>query len=144
VMSWNTLMISVSHEKCSIAVIIFEFSINMCWYVHAKGLVDLMNVKASSLYSCSCDSLCSRVMWTMWQVTRQAIPAARATGSWSSACCLYIKGVRLASNWSSVDDDLRAQVKARRVSRRARARVMWTGLKRHRPILSLAHKNLCR
>jgi hypothetical protein len=42
----------------------------------------------------------------------------------------------LASNWSSVDEDLRAQVKARRVSRRAqawrawaRARVMWTGLK---------------
>jgi hypothetical protein len=40
----------------------------------------------------------------------------------------------LASNWSSVDDDLRAQVRARRVSRRAQAwraptRVMWTGLK---------------
>jgi hypothetical protein len=39
----------------------------------------------------------------------------------------------LASNWSSVNDDLRAQVKARRVYRRAqawraRARVMWTGL----------------
>jgi hypothetical protein len=41
----------------------------------------------------------------------------------------------LASNWSSVDEDLRAQVKARRVSRRAqpgqapaRARVMWTHL----------------
>jgi hypothetical protein len=39
----------------------------------------------------------------------------------------------LASNWSSVDEDLRAQVKARRVSRRAQAwrararkRVMWT------------------
>jgi hypothetical protein len=32
----------------------------------------------------------------------------------------------LASNWSSVDEDLRAQVKARRVSRRAR--VMWTRL----------------
>jgi hypothetical protein len=41
----------------------------------------------------------------------------------------------LASNWSSVDEDLRAQVKARRASRRAqawwspaRARVMWTHL----------------
>jgi hypothetical protein len=37
----------------------------------------------------------------------------------------------LASNWSSVDEDLRAQVKVRRVSRRAqtwRARAMWTGL----------------
>jgi hypothetical protein len=46
----------------------------------------------------------------------------------------------LASNWSSVDEDLRAQLKARRVSRgaqawrtpaRARARVMWTHLNRH-------------
>jgi hypothetical protein len=42
----------------------------------------------------------------------------------------------LASNWSSVDEDLRAQVKTSRVSRRAqawrapaRARVMWTRLK---------------
>jgi hypothetical protein len=42
----------------------------------------------------------------------------------------------LASNWSSVDEYLRAQVKGRRVSRRAqawrawaRARVMWTRLK---------------
>jgi hypothetical protein len=39
----------------------------------------------------------------------------------------------LASNWSSVDEDLWAQVKARRVSRRtqawwARARVIWTRL----------------
>ena len=34
----------------------------------------------------------------------------------------------LASNWSSVDEDLRAQVKARRVSRRAQAWVMWTRL----------------
>jgi hypothetical protein len=121
-------------------------------------------LKTCPHYSCSCDSLCSRVMWTIWQVTRQAIRAARATGSWGSACCRYIKGVRdkppescgrwravssrlqpihttskytdpHASNWSSVDEDLRAQVKARWVSRRAqawraraRAPVMWTGL----------------
>jgi hypothetical protein len=44
----------------------------------------------------------------------------------------------LASNWSSVDEYLRAQVKARRVSVRAqawrapaRARVMWTHLNNH-------------
>jgi hypothetical protein len=90
----------------------------------------LVPLKARPHYSCSCDSLCSRVMWTIWQVTRQAIRAARATGSWGSACCRYIKGVR---NWSSVDEDLQAQVKARRVFQqaqawRARARVMWTGL----------------
>jgi hypothetical protein len=38
----------------------------------------------------------------------------------------------LARNWSSVDEDLRAQIKARRVFRRApaRARVMWTHLRR--------------
>jgi hypothetical protein len=73
-------------------------------------------VKARPHYSCSCscDSLCSRVMWTIWQVTRQAICAARPT-----ACCQYLKGVSLASYWSSVDEDLRTQVKARRVSRRA-------------------------
>jgi hypothetical protein len=88
-----------------------------------------LSLKACPHYlcSCSCDSLCSRVMWTIWQVTRQAIRAARATGLWGSACCRYI-------NWSSVDEDLRAQVKARRVSWRARAwaRVMWTHLKRVR------------
>jgi hypothetical protein len=44
----------------------------------------------------------------------------------------------LASNWSSVDEDLRAQINARRVSRRAqswrapaRVRVMWTQLYVH-------------
>jgi hypothetical protein len=55
--------------------------------------------------------------------------------------CLYTLRVNiriltrrnLASNWSSVDEDLRAQIKARRDSRRAqawraRARVMWTHL----------------
>jgi hypothetical protein len=95
-----------------------------------------LSVKARPHYSCSCscDSLCSRIMWMIWQVTRQAIRAARATGSWGSACCRYIKGV---PNWSSVDEDLRAQVKARRVSRRAqawraRARAMWTGLNIHK------------
>jgi hypothetical protein len=40
----------------------------------------------------------------------------------------------LASNWSSVDENLRTQVKARRVSRRApaRARVMWSHLNESR------------
>jgi hypothetical protein len=131
-------------------------------------------LKARPHYSCSCDSLCSRVMWTIWQVMRQAIRSTRATGSWGSDCCRYIKGVRdkppescgrwwtfdysqytlrvniwiltrrsLGSNWSSVDDDLRAQIKARRVSRwaqawraraRVRARVMWTDLEINVPV----------
>jgi hypothetical protein len=54
---------------------------------------NIVAIKARPHYSClcSCDSLCSRVMWTIWPVTRQAIRAARATGSWGSACCQYIK-----------------------------------------------------
>jgi hypothetical protein len=34
----------------------------------------VLNVKARPHYSCSCscDSICSWVMWTIWQVTRQA------------------------------------------------------------------------
>jgi hypothetical protein len=102
-------------------------------------ILEICCIKAHPHYSCWCDSLCSRVMWTIWQVTRQATRAARATGSWGSACCRYIKGVRdkppescgrwralisrvqpihttskymdpHASNWSSVGEDLRAQV----------------------------------
>jgi hypothetical protein len=63
-------------------------------------------------YSCSCYSLCT-LRVNIRILTRR----------------------HLASNWSSVDEDLRAQIKARRVSRRAhawlapaRARVMWTHL----------------
>jgi hypothetical protein len=39
------------------------------------------HIKVRPHYSCSCDSLCSRVMWTIWQVTREAIRAARANGT---------------------------------------------------------------
>jgi hypothetical protein len=56
----------------------------------------------------------------------------------------------LASNWSSVDEDLRAQVKARRVSQRAqtwrapaRARVMWTHLNETRTRSSTSVCLLC-
>jgi hypothetical protein len=60
------------------------------------------SVKARPHYSCSCSSLCSRVMWTIWQVTRQAIRAARATGSWGSACCQYIKRVATEVVWTKI------------------------------------------
>jgi hypothetical protein len=65
-------------------------------------------LKARPHYSCSCYSLYT-VRVNIRILTRR----------------------NLASNWSSVDEDLRAQVKARRASRRAqawRARIMWTHL----------------
>jgi hypothetical protein len=72
------------------------------------------NLKARPHYSCSCYSLYT-LRVNIRILTRRS----------------------LASNWSSVDEDLRAQVKARRAFRRAqawrapaRARVMWTHLKR--------------
>jgi hypothetical protein len=63
---------------------------------------------------------------------------------WSADYSLYILRVNirilrrrsLASNWSSVGEDLRAQVKARRVSQRARAwratEVVWTKIYEHK------------
>jgi hypothetical protein len=70
-------------------------------------------LKGRPHYSCSCYSLYT-LRVNIRILTRRSLP----------------------SNWSSLDEDLRAQVKARRVSRRAqawrapaRARVMWTHLK---------------
>jgi hypothetical protein len=70
----------------------------------------VLSLKARPHYSCSCYSLYT-LRVNIRILTRR----------------------NLASNWSSVDEDFRAQVKARRVSWRAqdwraptRARIMWT------------------
>jgi hypothetical protein len=79
-----------------------------------------------------CTTWCSVLpCWAVLHVTR-----ARAT---VRVNIRILTRRNLASNSTSVDEDLRAQVKARRVSRRAptRARVMWTHLK------STGHKRHC-
>jgi hypothetical protein len=88
-----------------------------CWYRITRHICRVgrslwpRRLKARPHYSCSCYSLYT-LRVNIRILTRR----------------------NLANNWSSVDEDLRAQVKARRVSQRAqawraRARVMWTHFK---------------
>jgi hypothetical protein len=118
-----------------------------------SGRISKNSLRMSKLISC-CVSQSLRVHQT-WHLKafachRSDVPSfqtwyIKARPHYSCSCySRYTRRVNiriltrrnLASNWSSVDEDLRAQVKARRVSRRAqawraRARVMWT------------HKNIC-
>jgi hypothetical protein len=111
---WNQPAKPHSTENCDTYV----GPIQLSWFFPVLGL--LRTLKARPHYSCSCYSLYTlRVNIRVF--TRQS----------------------LASNWSSVDEDLRAQVKATRVSRRAqawraRALVMWTGLYRNYKTQSVA------
>jgi hypothetical protein len=101
---WDMLWVAVWKEEE--ITHIKTYTLFLCWYLHYCSVL----LKARPHYSCSCYSLYT-LRVNIRILTRR----------------------NLARNWRSVDEDLRAQVKARRASRRAqawraRARVMWTHL----------------
>jgi hypothetical protein len=111
--------VTVNCKMCRSAIDLYCLSVVPSWVyeVSIKPILQSRTrLKARPHYSCSCYSLYT-LRVNIGILTRRS----------------------LASNWSSVDEDLRAQVKARRVSRRAQAwrapargRVMWTHLYKSR------------